>query len=163
MPTRIVLDDAPVSPRLDRRRPYNAGTFLPESSCGENNNSSTQDGGKSPTSSNPHDPWPSSSAAAASSSSPPMRGTRASWRTVSRVPETNTAAAGATTTTTTQRRASHVVGFRSSILRELAVRSDDTVREEGRFTSDDIRASPRFVGYIFSMIAASVHLVSVVK
>jgi len=34
---------------------------------------------------------------------------------------------------------------------------------EGRLTSDDIRASPRFVGYLFSMIAASVLLVSVVQ
>lgn len=59
------------------------------------------------------------------------------------------------------------VGFRSSIFRELALRSEDadtsTVHNEGRLTTDDIRASPRFVGYIFSMIAASVLLVSVVQ
>lgn len=58
------------------------------------------------------------------------------------------------------------VGFGSSILRELAVRSSDETTDEQpgpRLTSDDIRASPRFVGYLFSMIAASVLLVSVVQ
>lgn len=60
------------------------------------------------------------------------------------------------------------VGFSRSLFRELAVRSDDTDssavnNDEARLTTDDIRASPRFVGYVFSLIAASVLLVSVVQ
>lgn len=59
-----------------------------------------------------------------------------------------------------------IVSFRSSfILRDLVEhRTDDaTTVEAGRLTSDDIRASPRFAGYVFSMIAAAVLLVSAVQ
>lgn len=57
-----------------------------------------------------------------------------------------------------------VVTFGHSILREFALRSsDEGVNETRALTSDDIRASPRFVGYLFSMIAAAVQLVSVVQ
>jgi hypothetical protein len=60
-----------------------------------------------------------------------------------------------------------IVGFRSSILRELSVRADDLDAEEDeeivRVSSEDIRASPRLLGYMFCMIAALVMLVSVIQ
>ena len=59
-------------------------------------------------------------------------------------------------------------GFHSSLLRELSVRNDapsesDTQTVGLRISSNDIRASPRFLGYLFSTIAGSVLLVSVVQ
>jgi hypothetical protein len=60
-----------------------------------------------------------------------------------------------------------IVGFRSSILRELSVREDDPNAEQDeekvRMSSEDIRASPRLLGYMFCMIAALVMLVSVIQ
>jgi hypothetical protein len=60
-----------------------------------------------------------------------------------------------------------IMGFRSSILRELSVRTDDpdadSDEEKVRVSSEDIRASPRLLGYMFCMIAASVMLVSVIQ
>jgi hypothetical protein len=58
--------------------------------------------------------------------------------------------------------------FRSSILRELNVRraSEDDAHDERRMLAaarDDIRASPRLLGYLFSMIAGAVMLASVVQ
>lgn len=61
-------------------------------------------------------------------------------------------------------------GFRSSILRELNVRGKNNsslyATEERRMLAaarDDIRASPRLLGYLFSIIAGAVMLVSVVQ
>jgi hypothetical protein len=60
-----------------------------------------------------------------------------------------------------------IMGFRSSILRELSVRGDDPNAEQDedkvRVSSEDIRASPRLLGYMFCMIAALVMLVSVIQ
>lgn len=61
-----------------------------------------------------------------------------------------------------------IVGFRSSILRELSVRADDPDGEQDdeervRVSSEDIRASSRLLGYMFCMIAAFVMLVSVIQ
>ena len=65
------------------------------------------------------------------------------------------------------------VGFRSSLLRDqLQVDKpsggidgdddDDEVEEEMvRLSSDDIRASPRLLGYLFSVVAGAVQLISV--
>jgi hypothetical protein len=58
--------------------------------------------------------------------------------------------------------------FRSSILRDLNVRrsSEDDAHDERRMLAaarDDIRASPRLLGYLFSMIAGAVMLASVVQ
>jgi hypothetical protein len=57
--------------------------------------------------------------------------------------------------------------FRSSILRELNVRrSEDGAQDERRMLAaarDDIRASPRLLGYLFSMIAGAVMLASVIQ
>mmetsp|Transcript_35311 Transcript_35311/g.73512 ORF Transcript_35311/g.73512 Transcript_35311/m.73512 type:complete len:403 (-) Transcript_35311:401-1609(-) len=66
------------------------------------------------------------------------------------------------------------VGFRSSILREMSVRQDspnqmmpnhgiDDRHTTVRISSGDIRASPRFLGYLFCTISGSVLLVSVVQ
>jgi hypothetical protein len=75
--------------------------------------------------------------------------------------------------TKTKRRS--IIDFRSSLLRELSVRSvneelsssrtdDEEVEEETlRLSSDDIRASPRMLGYLFAMVAAGVQLVSVLQ
>lgn len=52
--------------------------------------------------------------------------------------------------------------FRSSILRDLKKGADSTVETE-RMVTDDIRASPRLLGYLFSMMAGAVMLVSVVQ
>jgi len=58
---------------------------------------------------------------------------------------------------------SRSIGFRSSILRELR-NLDETEKEEVlRLSADDIRASPRLMGYLFSMIASFVMLVSVLQ
>lgn len=65
-------------------------------------------------------------------------------------------------------------GFRSSVLRELSLRQDSTPQGSAisvateeqhhiRVSGEDIRASPRFLGYLFSAIAGSVLLVSVVQ
>lgn len=58
----------------------------------------------------------------------------------------------------------HSTTFRSSFLREWSDRNDD---REGEYDlaigTDDIRASPRLLGYIFSMIAGAVMLISVVE
>jgi hypothetical protein len=61
-----------------------------------------------------------------------------------------------------------IVGFRSSILRELSVRADDPDGEQDtedrvRVSSEDIRASPRLLGYMFCMVASLVMLVSVIQ
>lgn len=57
-----------------------------------------------------------------------------------------------------------ILGFRSSILRELSVRSGGSEEADVvRVSSEDIRASPRLLGYLFSMIAAAVMLVSVIQ
>lgn len=70
-----------------------------------------------------------------------------------------------------------IVGFRSSILRELSVRSSDSRLsdtdtaaaaadgddERVRVSSQDIRASPRLLGYLFCCTAASVMLASVIQ
>ena len=53
--------------------------------------------------------------------------------------------------------------FRSSILRELSDKSGVVDIEKERMATDDIRASPRLVGYLFSMIAGAVMLVSVAQ
>jgi len=59
-------------------------------------------------------------------------------------------------------------GFRSSILREMSVRQDSPTPDQQhkntlRISSGDIRASPRFLGYLFCFIAGSVLMVSVVQ
>lgn len=58
-------------------------------------------------------------------------------------------------------------GFHSSILKELAVRDATTDEDEEelefRLSKDDIRASPRLLGYLFSIISGGVMLVSVVQ
>ena len=81
-----------------------------------------------------------------------------------------TAAANTPATTSSGRigssgRSRSIVGFRSSILRELSVRTLDDDEKEGvlRLSTDDIRASPRLLGYLFSMIASFVMLVSVLQ
>jgi hypothetical protein len=65
-----------------------------------------------------------------------------------------------------------VVGFRSSIIRELSTpkkpgEEDDSEYEEEEpqihLSTTDIRASPRLVGYLFALVASTVMLVSVVK
>ena len=75
-----------------------------------------------------------------------------------------------------------ILGFRSSLLRELSVRSRDSPEEEVeeedgvadeqeqqqqpaalRLSSDDIRASPRLLGYLMAVVAGSVQLVSVIQ
>ena len=64
-----------------------------------------------------------------------------------------------------------IVNFRSSLLRELSVRGaeDRSYQEEDqsevmvRLSSDDIRASPRLMGYLFAATAGGVMLVSVVQ
>jgi hypothetical protein len=61
-----------------------------------------------------------------------------------------------------------IVGFRSSILRELSVRADDPDGEQDeeervRVSSEDIRASPRLLGYMFCMVASLVMLVSIIQ
>jgi len=53
------------------------------------------------------------------------------------------------------------LNFRSSFLREWSERYDDDEEEEMVMATDDIRASPRLLGYLFSMIAGAVMLVSV--
>jgi len=60
--------------------------------------------------------------------------------------------------------------FRSSILKELSVRNDDDEDDDisidpqiVRFSSNDIRASPRLLGYLFATIASAVMLASVVQ
>jgi hypothetical protein len=61
-----------------------------------------------------------------------------------------------------------IVGFRPSILGELSVRADDPDGEQDedervRVSSEDIRASPRLLGYMFCMVAYLVMLVSVIQ
>lgn len=70
-----------------------------------------------------------------------------------------------------------IVSFRSSLLRELSVRGDNENDDDAesfaeeeqeeevkvRLSSDDIRASPRLMGYLFAMTAGAVMLVSVVQ
>ena len=63
-------------------------------------------------------------------------------------------------TATNETRARSVVGFRSSILRDW---NGNQVEDSLRLSSDDIRASPRLLGYLFSMIASAVMLVSVLQ
>jgi len=53
------------------------------------------------------------------------------------------------------------LNFRSSFLREWSERYADDEEEEMVMATDDIRASPRLLGYLFSMIAGAVMLVSV--
>lgn len=84
------------------------------------------------------------------------------------------------------RRKRKLVGFRSSLLRELDVRKDDDDDDDddhesmddlsvlngdnttaqslkGGLSSQDIRASPRLTGYLFATTAAAVMLISVVQ
>jgi hypothetical protein len=71
-----------------------------------------------------------------------------------------------TTTTTTAvavNKRRQLPTFRSSILRELSDKSGVVDIEKERMATDDIRASPRLVGYLFSMIAGAVMLVSVAQ
>lgn len=66
-----------------------------------------------------------------------------------------------------------VVGFRSSILRDLSSRNlqdegeyDETGEERRKqlhLSNQDIRASPRLLGYLFGWIASAVMLVSVIQ
>jgi len=64
-----------------------------------------------------------------------------------------------------------VVSLRSSVLRELSVRSgdddgdSDEIRESRlvRASPNDITASPRLMGYMFALTAAAVMLVSVIQ
>jgi hypothetical protein len=59
-----------------------------------------------------------------------------------------------------------VASFRSSILREISTARDGTAVEDDdveRLSSDDIRASPRLLGYFFCMVAGAVMLVSIVQ
>jgi hypothetical protein len=77
-------------------------------------------------------------------------------------------ASASVTPRATGRSSRSIVGFRSSILRELSVRADDPdadqdEEEKVRVSSEDIRASPRLLGYMFCMIAALVMLVSVIQ
>lgn len=68
-------------------------------------------------------------------------------------------------------RSSRVMGFRSSILREISGRMNeselenfrDAEQDPVRISTNDIRASPRLLGYLFCTIAAGVMLVSVMK
>ena len=63
------------------------------------------------------------------------------------------------------------VGFRSSLLREQlqidksSALDDEDLEDEQeetlRLSSDDIRASPRLLGYLFSVVVGAVQLVSV--
>lgn len=95
-------------------------------------------------------------------------------------PQPRSGGSGSATTASTianpkkrpQRQRHQRPSFRSSILRELHVRSSSkkntTPNEEAPAAAaaednNDIRASPRLLGYIFSMIAAAVMLVSVVQ
>lgn len=74
----------------------------------------------------------------------------------------------ATTKTGSVRR---VVGFRSSIIRDLSTPKkpgeEDSLNEEEEpqihLSTTDIRASPRLVGYLFALVASTVMLVSVAK
>lgn len=69
-------------------------------------------------------------------------------------------------TSRANKRQRQLPSFRSSILRELNVRGASDAAHERILTAvatDDIRASPRLLGYLFSMIAGAVMLVSVVQ